>query len=161
MATISNSFPHLEAWDGAPFQVFDGQGAYDPVATQAALDAYVADHPAPPPADPPAPPAPTEFFLSKVLWQRRLTDAEFAALDAIRITVLNRPADWATSSAAPWPTLRGFVRPVLDYDAAGEINLLDPAFAATLGAIAATTTAFGSTPEDQAARIAVLLSTGA
>ena len=93
--------------------------------------------------------------------QRRLTDAEFAALDAIRITVLNRPADWATSSAAPWPTLRGFVRPVLDYDAAGEINLLDPAFAATLGAIAATTTAFGSTPEDQAARIAVLLSTGA
>lgn len=139
MTAINPSAPSEQAWDGTSFQVFDGSGAYDPAATAAALATYVAATPPPASPAPPAPPAPTACWLSKVVWERRLLSNEFARLDAIRVTVAGRPADWATNTAAPWPAYvtAGVVQALLIYADADQINVLDPQMTAMVDGLPA------------------------
>ena len=115
----------------------------------------------PPPATPPyVPPVPASYYISKVVFQRRLPTAAFVALDALRVTVAGRPADWATNQTAPWPQFAGLVRPVLDYEAADSVNVVDPALNATLQALQASEGVFGSDPVAAQAAIALVLTPG-
>ena len=110
---------------------------------------------------PPIAPAPTAAYLPKVLFERRFTDAEFASFDRVRLAIGGRPADWSTSTAVSaigvaWPALSPFVRAFSDYDAAGEVNLLDPAFARVMHGLSEAFEVFG-TDGAADARIAALL----
>lgn len=119
-------------------------------------------HPDPPePVEPVEPelPAPA-YYLPKVTWEARLSNEAFAALDAVRINVRNRPADWATSEDEAVVALRPFVRPVLAYEAAERVNVTDTRFALTLAAIQQQTGAFGDTPEEANDEIARVLTPG-
>ena len=103
-------------------------------------------------------PTPTSFYLSKVFFEDRLTAAQFAAFDGLRVTVLNRPADWATSSVDPWPAQRALVRPMLRYESAQTVNVLDADLSATFQSFAAANPAlFGDTPDAVRAELARIL----
>lgn len=91
--------------------------------------------------------APADYYIAKVTFERRFADPAFAVLDALRITVRNRPADWATTEDQNWVGLRPFVRPLCDYDAADRINVLDPALGALLRALQDSRQLFGQDPE--------------
>ena len=130
--TTNPLFPSLGAWDGTQFQVLTN-GVFDPVASEAALAAYVAANPPPAPTvAPSAPAAPTAVYISKVEFERRLLPAEFGRLDALKIAIDQRPANWATSTTAPWPTYAPLVPAVQEYEDAGSdgVNVNDASFQA-------------------------------
>lgn len=114
-------------------------------ATLADLDAI-----APPPAPfegqgfrlvvmPVFPVTPSEFYLPKVSFERRFSDAEFAALDVLRLKIAARTADWYGPNATPeQQALLGYVRPLSNYAAADNINVLDPQIVATFEAMVPT-----------------------
>jgi hypothetical protein len=111
----------------------------------------------------PAPPA-TAYYLSKVYYERRIKAASLAAwmaLDAIRVNVQNRPADWPTNKTAPWPEYVGyspdFVPAVCDYILSDQVNVMDPAQASMLGLIQEETQAFGADAATAQAVIAQIL----
>lgn len=111
-----------------------------------------------------ADPAPvlTASYTSKVLFERRFTDAEFAAFDRIRLTIRARPADWSTTTTtspmgASWTALEPFVRAFSDYDQADQVNILDPDFAQVLAGLQSTFQVFGSDAQAAQARIATVL----
>ncbi|USQ97240.1 hypothetical protein [Caulobacter sp. RL271] len=97
------------------------------------------------PPDQPVP-APTEYYLAKVTFERRFSDPAFALLDGLRITARNRPADWPTNEDPTWVALRPYVRALADYDAADRINVLDPAVAALLRGLQQDRQVFGDDP---------------
>lgn len=72
------------------------------------------------------PVTPSQFYLSKVLFERRLSDAEYAALDALRLKVGARTASWYTAPTAEEQALLPLVRPFGVYDATVDVNVLDP-----------------------------------
>ena len=100
----------------------------------------------------PEPPAPAAFYLSKTLFEDRMTDAQFVAFDAVRLNVEARPIDWATNPA--WDAQRAFVRPMLRYASADSVNLKDVGLYATFEGFAQLhPEVFGSDPQAEIGRL--------
>jgi hypothetical protein len=113
----------------------------------------------------PAAVTPTSYYISKVAYERRIRNVSLMAylvLDAIRVAVANRPADWASSIVQPWPTYRGyspaFVPDLIDYVGSAELNVLDPAPALLLGMLQQSMSVFGTDRPTADAAIAQILS---
>jgi hypothetical protein len=77
------------------------------------------------------------------------------------VTIQNRPADWPTTTTAPWPAYVGyspdFVPSVCDYILSDQVNVMDPAQPVMLGLIQAQTQAFGTDAATADAVIAQIL----
>ena len=107
---------------------------------------------APDQASVPDPGPPAAFYLSKTLWEDRLSDAQFVAFDGVRLAVLNRPSDWAT--AADFAPIRPFVRPMLRYESADRVNVRDAGLVQTVQGFAqAHPEVFGDDPAPEIARL--------
>lgn len=105
------------------------------------------------------PVVPTSYYLSKVIFERRLTDAQFAVFDGIRIQINSRPANWADPTANY--ALAADVRPFLAYEAADSVNVLDPQLSATLQAIQSSTSVFGANTQAADSEISRILTPAA
>lgn len=129
MAEIDPNFPSLRAWDETVFQVLTA-GVYDQAATEAALAAYLADHPTPEP--PPAPPPPPDTWSNKYGFMLLFRADEQARYRARLREAAGLPVDLVTERDALLDQLMGFEQMFDRLPPEQGINRADPNTAASL-----------------------------
>lgn len=105
------------------------------------------------PPPPPAAPAPTSYYVPKVTFERRFGDVAWLRLQALRKQLAAYDESWLDDAdkSPLLPLVRGFGL----YDAADQVNVLDPAVTALLQGVQAARQVFGSNTDAAAAIAAV------